>query len=713
MQKIMKKIREEKMKKTIKKFFAFLCSLACFMGCLTLSACGTKSDGEGDKNNMNETPYYLIENSATDYKVVYPEVHGSYIDIAVKELRTFLGEITPGITIKASSDTGLTHSADAKYISLGDTALLQSAGISVDKEKLGTDGYAIITKDQSVYLVGGSTHGTLFAVYEFLEKQFGYHFYAKDCYDLERDVTEKKLLDFDLTVTPSIAVRYMADGQFVSSNDNESALRMRSTPQDDFIVPARDSKGGAGGWHTTRYILPKDENPEHPEWFGFGSTGAATQLCYAGRPAASGTDGKKHGEADQSALVDALVASMEKLIDTKFGSDTNDSELFFCLTPSDNFDWCECEYCKEITEAYGGSKAASYIVVANKVAAKLQEYMNEKYGGRKITVFIFAYQVTEQPPVREKADGTFEPILDGPYGDDIILGDNVVLLYAPIAADYYKTFKDEVNEVEYKRMAQWKTIASHIAMWTYDKTFYTNYFVPQNPFNSMDENIRWYVENGAVFLHAQGQTTNTQMTDWGNLKTYLSAQLSWDCTQDIEELIDGFFTAYYKDAAPAMREWFDDYRTYFDERADYWWGEEILIGNEWVEFNFRTTHGGDKTLLPSLKFYEYERLKKWETSLNKAYGAIEKYKTSDPALYETLETRITRESVSLNYLIGTIYGDDTDLFTAKEKIELMIKVFEDAADTGLIFWREVNPTSGLGAAYYTVAGQLKDWQGKR
>lgn len=713
MQKIMKKIREEKMKKTIKKFFTFLCSLACFMGCLTLSACGTKSDGEGDKNNMNETPYYLIENSATDYKIVYPEARGSYIDIAVKELRTFLGEITPGITIKVSSDTGLTHSADAKYISLGDTALLQSAGISVDKEKLGTDGYAIITKDQSVYLVGGSTHGTLFAVYEFLEKQFGYHFYAKDCYDLERDVTEKKLLDFDLTVTPSIAVRYMADGQFVSSNDNESARRMRSTPQDDFIVSARDSKGGAGNWHTTPYILPKDENPEHPEWFGFGSTGAATQLCYAGRPAASGTDGKKHGKADQSALVDALVASMEKLIDTKFGSDTNDSELFFCLTTADNFDWCECEYCKEITEAYGGSKAASYIVVANKVAAKLQEYMNEKYGGRKITVFIFAYQVTEQPPVREKADGTFEPILDGPYGDDIILGDNVVLLYAPIAADYYKTFKDEVNEVEYKRMAQWKTIASHIAMWTYDKTFYTNYFVPQNPYNSMDENIRWYVENGAVFLHAQGQTTNTQMTDWGNLKTYLSAQLSWDCTQDIEELIDGFFTAYYKDAAPAMREWFDDYRTYFDERADYWWGEEILIGNEWVEFNFRTTHGGDKTLLPSLKFYEYERLKKWETSLNKAYGAIEKYKTSDPALYETLEARITRESVSLNYLIGTLYGDDTDLFTAKEKIELMIKVFEDATDTGLIYWREVNPTSGLGTAYYTVAGQLKDWQGKR
>ena len=702
------------MKKTIKnKILVFLCLLAFLMGCVAIPGCGTKDDGKGEESHMKETQYYLIENSSTDYKVVYPEVRGSYIDTAVKELRTFLGEITPGITIKVSADTGLTHTADAKYISLGDTALLQSAGISVDKEKLGSDGYAIITKDQSVYLVGGSTHGTLFAVYEFLEKQFGYHFYAKDCYDLERDVTEKKLLDFNLTVTPSIAVRYMADGQFVSSKDNESALRMRSTPQDDFIVTARDSKGGAGNWHTTQYILPRNENSDHPEWFGFGSTGAATQLCYAGRPVASGTDGKKHGEADQSALVNALVVSMEKLIDAKFGSDTNDSELFFCLTPADNFDWCECEYCKEITEAYGGSNAASYIVVANKVAKNLQEYMNEKYGGRKITVFIFAYQQTEQPPVREKADGTFEPILDGPYGKDIILGDNVALLYAPIAADYYKTFKDEVNEVEYKRMAQWKTIASHIAMWTYDKTFYTNYFVPQNPYNAMDENIRWYVENGAVFLHAQGQTANAQMTDWGNLKTYLSAQLSWDCTQDIEELIDSFFTAYYKDAAPAMREWFDDYRTYFDERADYWWGEEVQIGNEWVKFNFRTTHGGDKTLSASLKFYEYDRLLKWKASLEKAYTSIEKYKISDPALYKTLETRIKREGVSLNYLIGTIYGDNTNFFTAEEKIELMIDVYKDASDTGLTYWREVNPTSGLGTAYYTVAGKLKDWQGKR
>lgn len=702
------------MKKIIKnKILVFLCLLAFLMGCVAIPGCGTKDDGKGGESHMKETQYYLIENSSTDYKVVYPEVRGSYIDTAVKELRTFLGEITPGITIKVSADTGFTHTADAKYISLGDTALLQSAGISVDKEKLGSDGYAIITKDQSVYLVGGSTHGTLFAVYEFLEKQFGYHFYAKDCYDLERDVTEKKLLDFNLTVTPSIAVRYMADGQFVSSKDNESALRMRSTPQDDFIVTARDSKGGAGNWHTTRHILPKDENPEHPEWFGFGSTGAATQLCYAGRPAASGTDGKKHGEADQSALVNALVVSMEKLIDAKFGNDTNDSELFFCLTPADNFDWCECEYCKEITEAYGGSNAASYIVVANKVAKNLQEYMNEKYGGRKITVFIFAYQQTEQPPVRENSDGTFEPILDGPYGKDIILGDNVALLYAPIAADYYKTFKDEVNEVEYKRMAQWKTIASHIAMWTYDKTFYTNYFVPQNPYNAMDENIRWYVENGAVFLHAQGQTSNAQMTDWGNLKTYLSAQLSWDCTQDIEELIDSFFTAYYKDAAPAMREWFDDYRTYFDARADYWWGEEVQIGNEWVKFNFRTTHGGDKTLSASLKFYEYDRLLKWKASLEKAYTSIEKYKISDPALYKTLETRIKREGVSLNYLIGTIYGDNTNFFTAEEKIELMIDVYKDASDTGLTYWREVNPTSGLGTAYYTVAGKLKDWQGKR
>ena len=334
--------------------------------------------------------------------------------------------------------------------------------------------------------------------------------------------------------------------------------------------------------------------------------------------------------------------------------------------------------------------------------------MDERYNGRKITVFIFAYQQTEKPPVRENADGSYEAILDGPYGDKIKLNDNVALLYAPIAADYSRSFNDPVNEVEGTRMKQWKLLAPQIAMWTYDKTFYNDYFVPINPYNSMDENMRYYTENGAVFLQAQGQTYNDQLTDWGNLKVYLSSQLSWDCTQDIEALIEKFFKGYFQDAAPAMREWFDDFRQWHTSQSEKFWGETWYDAQgKPFTFNYRGTSGGTKTITKA--FYPYDKLMQWKESLNKAYQAIEKYKTSDLKLYNELEKRITRESVSLNYLITSIHKNEFENIT--EYRELLLKVYKDADKTGIVWWRETSAGSGLPDSYYTVKGKLEELQG--
>ena len=699
------------------KVFILLVALICLITCLTLPACA--NDNKSGEGNMKETEYYLIENGVSDYKIVYPEEHGSYIDYAVDELRNFMGEATNGV-FRTGSDKGLTHTAEGKYISLGDTSLLASSGIEVDKEALGSDGYKIVTKDQSVYLIGGSTHGTLFAAYEFLEKQFGYHFYAENCYDLERNVGNKKLLDFNLTKVPSIGVRYMADGPLVKNLTAQR--RLRSTPVDELLILSSGS-----GWHTAGFFVsPSKYIDKYPQYFSYnlpegesentyyynalknGGQEAAykqLQLCYSGRPNA---DGEKAGDADQEPLIAALTSEMTMAIDNQIADDKNDSDLFVCLTPADNFDWCECDYCKEIEQAYGGSKAASYIVVANEVANRLQAHMDEHYNGRKITVFIFAYQQTEQPPVRKNADGSYEAILDGPYGEKIKLNDNVALLYAPIAADYSKTFNDPVNEVEGERMEQWKLLADKIAMWTYDKTFYNDYFVPNNPYNSMDENMRYYVENGAIFLQAQGQTYNDQLTDWGNLKVYLSAQLSWDCTQDIEELIDKFFKGYFQDAAPAMREWFDDFRQWHTSQSEKFWGETWYDSQgRPFTFNYRGTSGGTKTI--NKAFYPYDKLKQWKESLGKAYEAIEKYKTSDLSLYNKLEKRITRESVSLNYLITSIHRSEFDNIT--EYRDLLLKVYQDADKTGIVFWREVSAGSGRPESYFTVKGKLQELQG--
>lgn len=129
---------------------------------------------------MKESKYDLVKQGSTSYAVVYPAdtIPGSYVDIAADELCDLISEST-GVFLSCIPDTGLTHKTDNKYISLGNTSLLASSGLDTDTSGLGGDGYKIITKDQSVFLYAKTTHGVLYAVYEFLYYQFGFEFLPK------------------------------------------------------------------------------------------------------------------------------------------------------------------------------------------------------------------------------------------------------------------------------------------------------------------------------------------------------------------------------------------------------------------------------------------------------------------------------------------------------------------------------------------------------
>ena len=130
----------------------------------------TQSYGKTHDFTMTETENYLVENGQTDYVLVLPENAGTYEKVARDEFIEFFRQAT-GIKIKAiqENEVGLTHDANAKYISLGNTKLLETAALEVDYTELGTQGVRILTKDKSVYLIGGGSQGVLYAVYDFMQ----------------------------------------------------------------------------------------------------------------------------------------------------------------------------------------------------------------------------------------------------------------------------------------------------------------------------------------------------------------------------------------------------------------------------------------------------------------------------------------------------------------------------------------------------------------
>ena len=117
----------------------------------------------------------------------------------------------------------------------------------------------------------------------------------------------------------------------------------------------------------------------------------------------------------------------------------------------------------------------------------------------------------------------------------------------------------------------------------------------------------------------------------------------WDADADFETLIDDFFSHYFRDAAPAMRRYFDQLRLHYavlEKEQDVYSGiyYEILKREYW----------------PQGLLYG------WEDAIDEAYAAVEKYRESDPELYEKLRDRINLESISVRYLIIELYGGSFD-----------------------------------------------------
>ena len=106
-----------------------------------------------------------------------------------------------------------------------------------------------------------------------------------------------------------------------------------------------------------------------------------------------------------------------------------------------------------------------------------------------------------------------------------------------------------------------------------------------------------------------------------------------------KELEAKFFRYYFADAAEPMYNYFRELRS----RLAY-------IGETDVSISGRLNIVPDNK-----KHWQRQTLLKYMSYINKAYAAIEKYKTLDPELYGTLKDRIVIESIFPRYALLDIY----------------------------------------------------------
>lgn len=611
-----------------------------------------------------EADGYLLQNGKTDYKVVVPAVLTTELGVARTELVTLFAEAT-GVTLEVIPDEGLTHDEDNKYISLGNTALYQTAGISdrVDASVLKRDGARIITKDKTIYFMGGtSDFGVLYGVYDFLDINFGFEVYFKDSYALSTGVRELRLHNYDVTDVPDIEFRTRTSGAQNESTDdyNDRMFSYRTRTRDsfyDFLLPINRN---LDVHNSIPAYFPHAEydNSEYGSYIYGGQ-----QLCYTA-----------HGNADAYEFMTSEAAKEIEQALTDYTPAAYPNIKAVLLGEEDNAQMCNCTSCQEVRKKYNNSDAAAIIIFMKDVAGKVDAWMaqeeNAAYRREGFQYMFFAYWGTEHSPfVYNSATGTYEAADSAVLPED----SNVVPFIAVKSLDHGKPLTSDANALAFNDLAAWTTVFPGSWVWSYGGV-YTNYFCFVDNYAFYSEFFPYVAQSDVRFSFVQ-QHNHQRGSDTGffNLAAYINGKLQWDASQDVNELIDRYFEGVYRAAAPAMKEYFTLCRLWFADalRDEQVWST-VITGNA--------------------KYFKIGTINNLFAQLNKAYEAIEVYER-DEVLYERIKKNI--DSEWLFPAITALNSNFEGYYTTDELSAMKTKFKEVCARLGLVAASETEDLSGL------------------
>ena len=620
-----------------------------------------------------DTSENMVTNGSCDYSIVLPEIRSSLVNRAKDEFVYLFREAT-GITLPVLSDSGLTHNSGNKYISIGETELLKSSGIRIDREQLTDDGVRIVTKDKSVYLCGGSDYGTIYAVYDFMQICFGFDCYYQDCFDIQRNVQNLKLKAFNVTDIPDLEFRSNGIGAIreMSSDHDKDNWKYRFRQPLTYgnkLMPIHedvtDSASPSKGVHNSLYWLPPSKwMSTHEKWFSQGGA----DLCYTA-----------HGdEAELTRMIEECARVIEAHL-VRYPREEYPLYNIATLTCQDNFYNCTCEACEKERELYG-SYAGSVIKFMNRLSALVREWMakpeNADYAREDFSLAFFAYHNYELAPVKvNEATGEYEAV-----SEDVYLDEGVSVFLAPSRTfDFMSPIYADINADGRANLESWAALGGEILLWTYSTNFW-HYFYPCDTFNFYNQDaFEYFAANNVVLMFNQNQgNQGGASTAWNTLKTYLDSKLEWDTSLDAGVLIDKYMNAMYGDAADLMKTLFLEMRmqsAYVDSLQEGF----ILVF---------VTGSIDKA-----EYWPYPTVMRWLDICDEAYAVIENSASADAALREKIKRHIDLEWLSPAYMAITLYDDiiaSDQLAEIKSKFKEVVEYYgitrlnENGTITGFI-----------------------------
>jgi hypothetical protein len=424
---------------------------------------------------------------------------------AARELVEYLTKVTGAqFEFRPESEDG----GRAPAILVGPTAAARALEGPTDVP--GEEEWIVRTVGDRLLLFGGRPRGTLYAVYEFLERHVGVRWWTP----YEETVPFRPDLELpilDERGAPAFAYRD------ISLADISGVFAARSRLNGHFgRVPP--SFGGARTYgppnhvHTFYFYVPPEELlDEHPEYFseiGGLRYGGEAQLCLT------------HPELP--ALVAARMA--RRIEEARREAADHGASLPTLFSFSQN-DWarpCECEHCRSLVEREG-SESGPVIEFVNELARRLAR---EDFD---LWIDTLAYQYTLDAPSRLRTEPNVIVRVTGLHHRDFALPAS-----HPSNSRYAAVVKAWIDRTD------------HLWVWDYSVVFGDFGDFPIPSLRALAEDYAWYLDQGVEGIYLQADYPIA--ADLRDLKLWVAAKLLSDPLRDYDALVEQFTSGYYGQA---------------------------------------------------------------------------------------------------------------------------------------------------------------------
>ncbi len=479
---------------------------------------------------------------------------------AAEQLQATLKEITGATFPITTEEAGEEPARPTIWVGAGPRVRTLLA--EPDWEQLGRDGIRLKSVGEDLILAGGRPRGSLYAVFEFLEKAGGCRWWT----ETERSIPEQpvfKVARQDLRYAPPFVYR-----EHFSSAMRQDPVFATILRENGHFQKQDAAWGGheeiLGFTHTFSKLLPVEKYfKEHPEWFSDPANGFKLCTATSRMPMRQSTQPCLSNAAVLDEVTRNAIAWLDERPDTRYLS----------ITQNDSSGYCRCAECQAVIDAEG-TPGGPLLKFVNAVAARIHDRYPE------VLVETLAYNYSEKPP------RTIRP------------ADNVLIRFGSPTADVGHPLDSDWNKAARRNLKDWAERSHHLFAWHYVTNF-RHLLYPHPNWATLSADLRFFAAQGVTGVFLQGDGYSDGVGDFTQLRTWLLGKLLWNPSQDQDALIGEFLAGYYGPAAPHLRRYLDGLQEAF-----------LTTGKSLATFN------------TSLEFLTPEALRKLSEAFNAAEQAV-------------------------------------------------------------------------------------------